>query len=361
MPNSADHFDGDFAPHSRHKHLIFKSYFEAWVRKLTLRPEGGDRLCVVDACAGAGHDAAGNPGSPLIAARAAKAAVEQFRKQFQRDVRVEVIAIESEAKHFRELAAYLSTFPDNVRPIHGTLEQYQDELEADLGETPTLFFLDPFGLAPLKAQVILRALDGPKNEVFLLFADQAALRHFGAIQTQETQTMRRLREHTERPPSFFPDMDEQERQPLIEKAAKSEAALEMTREKAIEILDSAFGGLEWLVDIENTLHPKRREAFLTLYRRFLTESGATRVLEIPMLNEDGVRVYSLIHATKSANGYATMKEAVCYALRNSPLPPDVVSRMTDTIRVELGPVVTMIKTRFAGQRVRWAEDKEDKA
>jgi three-Cys-motif partner protein len=219
MPKSADHFDEEFAPHSRHKHLIFRSYFEAWVRKLTLRPEGGDRLCVVDACAGAGHDAVGNPGSPLIAARAAKAAVEQFRDQFHRDVRVDVIAIESEPRHFKELSAYLSTFPNTVRPMLGTLEQHQAQLEGEFGETPTLYFVDPFGLAPLKAHLIQRAIDGPRNEVFLLFADQAALRHFGAIEAEETQAMRKLRVHKERPPSLFPYMDEQEREPLAEKAA----------------------------------------------------------------------------------------------------------------------------------------------
>lgn len=360
MPNSADHFDEAFAPHSRHKHLIFKSYFEAWLRKLTLRPEGGDRLCVIDACAGAGHDAAGNPGSPLIAARAAGAAVGQFREQFQRDIRIDVIAIEKEPKHFKELALYLSTFPDSVRPIQGTLEQHQDELERDLGETPTLYFIDPFGLAPLKAQVVRRALHGAKNEVFLLFADQAALRHFGVIQAEETGAMRKLRAHVEAPPSLFPELDELERQPLVAKAARSEAALETTRDNAIEILRAAFGGMEWLKDLERTPAPLRRAAFLTLYERLLMDCGATRVLEIPMLNEDGYKVYSLIHATKSGNGYATMKAAVCYALRNSPLPAEVAAQMQESLRVDLSPIVTMLRTRFAERRVHWAVDKLDK-
>jgi hypothetical protein len=65
VTKSRKHFD-EFRPHSRHKHFILKSYFEAWGRKLLLRPGGGTTVCYVDACAGPGIDDAGNHGSPGI-------------------------------------------------------------------------------------------------------------------------------------------------------------------------------------------------------------------------------------------------------------------------------------------------------
>ena len=61
MTRSDDHFE-KFAAHSRYKHLILKTYFQAWLPKLALRPGASQVLCYVDACAGRGADEAGNDG-----------------------------------------------------------------------------------------------------------------------------------------------------------------------------------------------------------------------------------------------------------------------------------------------------------
>ncbi len=172
--------------------------------------------------------------------------------------------------------------------------------------------------------------------------------------------MRDLRHHTERGPTLFPEMDEADREPLAAKAAKSAATLEFTRPQSIAILDTAFGGSDWLPALEKAAPSARRGTFLRLYHQFLLSCGATHVLEIPTLNEDGVHVYSLLHATRNAKGYAAMKGAVTTALRQSPLPRQVTERMIGGLAVDLEPIVQLIHSRFAGKEVRWAENPEDK-
>jgi serine/threonine protein kinase len=67
------HFD-QFRAHTQLKHGILQFYLESWVRKLLLRPGGGDRAYLMDAFAGEGMDEQGNHGSPVISARVAAAA-----------------------------------------------------------------------------------------------------------------------------------------------------------------------------------------------------------------------------------------------------------------------------------------------
>lgn len=358
MTESADHFETEFKPHSKHKHLIFKTYLDAWLRKLSLGDHAHDKLFIVDAFAGAGSDAAGNPGSPVLAARAASDAVKQLRSQFGRHVDVELIAIEKDPSCLARLGEALSEFP-HVRILSGTFEQHLPEIQREIADSPALYFVDPFGVS-LRGELILDVLAKPKNEVFLLFADQAALRHFGVISANETRATQQLRKHDDRPPSFFPDMETAERKRLEEQAKRSERSLATTKVAAIRILDAALRGSHWLARVEAAPAAERRRAFLRLYGEMLLEQ-AKRVLEIPMVNEDGVHIYSLLHATKSARGYVTMKEAVEYALARSPLPAGVLDDMKLGLRVQLEPVARLVLERYAGQQIRWAESKSDRS
>ena len=360
MTESSDHFEREFAPHSRHKHLIFKNYLESWLRKLSLGARGQDRLFIVDACAGTGSDAVGNPGSPLIAAYAARDAIEQLRREFGREVQTEVIAIEKDRHHLAKLKRALSDFP-NARALDGTLEEHLSAIEGEIGDAPALYFIDPFGISPLSANLILSVLSRPRHEVFLLFADQAALRHFGAVQAGESKATRRLRQFERRAQPFFPGLEEAARAPLAAKAERGERALDTTKQSAIRILDAAFGGNSWLPRVNAVPPSERRRVFLELYRELLREQ-AKWVLEIPMLNEEGGRVYSLLHATRNASGFTTMKEAVAYALRHSPHPPDVVTGLMSALTIDLDPVVALVLGRFGGQTVPWADSaSEDNA
>jgi three-Cys-motif partner protein len=358
VSRSSKHFD-EFRPHSKHKHLILGHYFAAWGHKLGLREGAGNLILYVDACAGRGTDELGNHGSPLIAAEAAASAESNVRDRRAGPFRIQVVAIEVDREHHKTLSALLAPFGESVRALRGTLEDHIDDLEREFVSAPALYFVDPFGLKPLQAALVRRALAGERHEALLLFADQAALRHFGAIDADETRAERRHRDATDKL-WLFPEHEEERIATLQAAAIKSRDSLELTRERAIQILNDAFGDTDWLPIIDATPQRERRSAFLRLYTERLKKWGATHVLQIPIVDETDTHAYTLIHASKSAKAYTTMKEAVRYALKNSPLPPDVVEHMKRLVQTDLEAVEKVIRRRFASQEIRWAEDPNDK-
>jgi len=367
MTENADFF-GEFPPHSQHKLLILEKYFEAWGFKLALRPGAGDELLYVDACAGPGRDDTGNPGSPLIAARAAAVAQAHISKRRGAPFRIRVVAIEKNKKHFAALSDLLAPFGSGVTAKHGSLDQFIDEIETEFKALPWLYFIDPFGLEPLRATLVRRALDGPMHEVFLLFAGQAALRHFGAVDEGETRAERKRDRFNDRVGSqiaLFDEMNQQvqsKRESLAQRARESRVSRNLTRDSAVRILNAAYDDEgAWLQQIDETHRERRREVFLERYLGRLASWGAEYRLPIPILNSDGTQVYTLIHATHSAVGHRTMKEAVHYALRHSPLPSTVTEHMRQKMRANLQLVAASIRHRFAGKNARWAEDKLDRS
>lgn len=359
MPASGQHFSGAFKPHSRHKHLILEHYIKGWTRKLLLRRGAGDRVRIIDACAGTGHDAAGNPGSPVISARVAAETRAQLAAEFDRGVRVDVTAIEKKPSYFRQLMAHLEPFGPSVIALRGTLGDHLDDIQRDGIDVPTFYFIDPFGLEPLEASVVRRALSQPETEAFLLFSDQSALRHLGVVQAVDTRAIRRLRAHDEAP-LLFPELDDDERAQLTAAASESERALKDTSHSSFRILDAAFGGRHWLEQVLRTPPQQRRERFLDLYREVLLEAEMRYILPVPMLDADGLHVYFLVHATRSPSGHQLMKESVEFALKRSPLPADVVQAMWELLRVDPAPVVDYLRERFAGKTVPWSANKEDR-
>jgi three-Cys-motif partner protein len=357
MSKSSEFF-GEFKPHSKHKLLILKQYFYAWGHKLGMREGAGDAILYVDACAGRGADEVGNHGSPLIAARAAAIAQANVSERRSSPFRIQVVAIEENRAHYKALSTLLKPFGAGVRTVLGTLEEHIESLEREFPRTPTLYFIDPFGLEPLQGAVVRRALAGEQHEALLLFADQAALRHFGAISTVETRAEKRHRTaaatRAQELSLFAEHEDEEDARvaALADAADQSREALDLTHESAVRILNAAFEETAWLPAIDATPRLERRATFLRLYCDRLRSWGATYVLPIPIVNETGTHAYTLIHASKSPKAYVTMKEAVNYALANSPLDPSVAERMRDLIRCDLDAIVSAVSKRFASQRVR---------
>ena len=192
--------------------------------------------------------------------------------------------------------------------------------------------------------------------MLLLFADQAALRHYGVVAARETDAERRHRRAYEEP-SLFEEQHTVQLGELAQKAEESRGALEVTRVRAREILDDAFGGSDWFSRIEATPKVRRRSEFIALYGERLREWGAVRTLPIPIVSADGVHAYTLVHATKHLRGYEAMKEAVTKALKVSPLPAHVVDRMKSSVASDLEGVVSTVLSVFAGTTVRWTEDR----
>jgi len=359
MTKSDDHFD-EFEPHTLFKHRVLASYFDAWGRILLLRRDAGNCVVYVDACAGRGGDDAGNDGSPVLAARAAFDAARQVGAMRNNAVNVQVIAIEKRPAHHKELQKNLEPYSGHARALQGTLADHIDAINAEFPTSPKLYFIDPFGLEPLDGATVRRALDGSKNEVLVLFADMAAIRHFGAATSEETNAERALAELNETN-SLFPEMIEDERRALEPKAAESREAQRRTRERGIEILDAVFQSHDWLGVIEPIPRARRREGFVELYKQFLVSCGAKYVLPFPVFDDGGQLKYHLVHASKSPRGYAEMKDAIAHAVRNGPLGEETSDKIIAAMASDLTVVVATIIARFAGeQRVRWAEDKKDK-
>jgi len=361
MSKSDDHFS-EFEPHTRFKHRVLTSYFDAWGRILLLGQNAGNSVVYVDACAGRGADDAGNHGSPVLAARSAFEAARQLQAMRSSAVNVQVIAIEKRPMYFKELRGNLAPYSGHARALQGTLADHIEAINAEFPDAPKLYFIDPFGLEPLRGATVRRALDGPKNEVLVLFADMAAIRHFGAATVEEATKAERALAELNETNSLFPEMDEEDRRALEPKAAESREAQRRGRARGVEILDAVFQGHDWLDVIEPIPPSQRREAFVELYKQFLASAGAKYVLPFPVFDAAGQIKYHLVHASKSRRGYAEMKDAIAHAVRNGPLGEETGDKIMASMACDLTAVVAQIVARFTGQeRVRWAEDKNDKA
>jgi three-Cys-motif partner protein len=345
-----DHFE-EFEPHTRLKHLVLQAYLQMWARKLLLRSNAGPIVYYIDACAGRGMDDVGNRGSPVLAAREAAILEGQFRDQFSRNVRLQVVAIEKQASHFRALRENLEPFGDRARAMLGTLSEHFGVLSSEMGEAPALFFIDPFGIEPLRADVIRAAMARPYAEVLLLFADQAALRHFGVASAVEN-----LPDESDYAGELF-DLTEDDRDQIAGARAAREEKLGTTPQRCTEIMDAAFDGHDWYAAVNAVPQDQRRATLRRLYQEFLMRAGAIRVLPIPIRDAGNRHVYYLMHATKSPNGYATMKDAVETALRRAPLSGTATDTIRFLVRSDPGAVERQVRARFAGQTIRWAPDR----
>jgi three-Cys-motif partner protein len=358
VSRSDDHFD-EFEPHTLFKHRVLTSYFAAWGRILLLRQNAGNCVVYIDACAGRGSDDAGNHGSPVLAARSAFDAARHVGEMRNSAVNVQVIAIEKRPKYFKQLQTRLEPYAGHARALLGTLADHIDAINTEFPDAPKLNFIDPFGLDPLDGATVRRALHGPKNEVLVLFADMAAIRHFGAATSEETKADRALAELNEAT-SLFPEMLDEDRRAIEARADEARDAQERTRTAAIDILDAVFESHDWLAHIESISREQRRDAFVESYKQFLVNCGAPYVLPFPVYDAGGHRKYHLVHASKSPRGHEEMKDAIAEAINNGPLGDETGRKIMAAMACDLSDVATHIVTRFAGQRMRWTQDKNDK-
>lgn len=339
MADNADHFD-NFEPHTRLKHAILRAYVERWSRILLVRAAATrQRLRIVDACAGAGQDESGNLGSPLIAIQEAEKARGQMAEYHAGPSEVQIVAIEANRKRFRQLKERIDQLGGGHAALHGTLADYIGGLEKDFVSTPTLFFIDPFGMEPLQAGIVRRALQGPRNEVLLLFAHQAGLRHLGAADAMEEPKRREL--------SLFDSMEE----PAAPAVPKSKE-LQLTADAAVRILNAAFGDERWR-SVQSLPRPRRRQALVDMYSDLLRSMGARYVLPLPIIGNQTQLKYHLVFATKSGKGYEVMKDSIERALKTDLLDPRSVQLMRLGAAESDAVIEQRVRQRFAEQRAAW--------
>lgn len=338
MVQSARHFES-FEPHTLLKHAILRAYEERWARVLLARPDSRrTRVRIVDACAGAGQDEIGNPGSPLISIREAEKARGQLSLMRGVPVEVQVVAIEKDRGRFAQLEHAVGAFDGRHMAWCGTLGDHITRLEPDFPSTPTLFFIDPFGLDPLQADVVRRALRGSHNEVLLLFADQAALRHIGAAAAMDAPD--------DAPLSLF------DQEPGLPAPVPSRG-LQLTAEAAVRIMNAAFGDERWRT-VMNLPAERRRQKLVDMYADLLQSMGAKRVLSLPMLGNRSQLKYHLMFATKSGRGYEVMKDAVERAWNGDLVDDRAVQLMRLGVAAPIASIEQEVRRRFAGRdHVPW--------
>lgn len=357
MSNSNRHFDS-FQEHTLLKHAVLYAYVRAWAMKLLMWGVAGRTIYFVDAFAGEGRDENGNAGSPLIACMIA-GQVRGFFMERGIEVELRVIAIEKGRDRHKALCEVLRPFgPDGqqcVTVYRGVLADHINEIERAIGSAPTLYFLDPFGVSGLDASMYRRMLTGGHNEIFALFADVGATRLHGLVIAENGDVDRQLA-RLEARPTLFPEIDAHERAGVERKIAQRDQAIDATREASEEHLTRALGSVDWLKALEGVASEDRPDAFLRLFVTQMVRSGARRVITLPMRNTDGRRVYSLVHASRSAKGYVAMKEAIHQGLRaGDTLPEEVCQRIREDLSVPIAPFADFVAAEYAEREMSWSD------
>jgi len=322
---------------------------------MLLRKGAGDSIRFVDACAGSGGDELGNEGSPVQATRANVIAQAQISSLVGRPVTIHNIAIEKDPDFCSQLTAAVAAWKEKVDVRCGTLDDCIGEFSDGI---PTLFFIDPFGLEPLRAELVQIALSGERNEVLALFNDEGALRLLGGTKSDDDIAAKLA--SLDLQPELFPELTEAARAEAEVKAQKKIAHRAKGRPRASEILTSTLGNDSWKNIPLDAPTMQRLRDLLDRYTVQLKTFGATHVLPMQIRKADGGRAYKLVHATKSGKGYVAMKEAYDGALRSvvreGAFPETVADQLRQDMSVSAAAVATEIATRYAGKRnVAWTE------
>jgi len=252
---------------------------------------------------------------------------------------VEFIFIERNKGRLSNLRARVGEH-SGITLIQGTLTDAVESIQASGKSIPHLYFIDPFGVAPLRADTIRHALTGSHNEVFLLFAGPAIRRHFGSYLSVQQDAA-----EVDLFSGFGIDVP-------IENDARDEARTRGA-EASATILDTAFGEHDWR-DILRLPPRLRLDAAVSRYCDLLKQLGAVRVLPMPILDGSGNLKYHLIYATKSGRGYEVMKDAVERGLNEGLVGKEEHMRLGATISIH--EVERLVKEHFAGREVFWSAE-----
>lgn len=379
------HFER-FESHTQLKHFLLNAYLKKWANILVHRYP---RVWFIDAFAGCGRDAAGAPGSPVIAAEVAREiATERLGTPdgvpLRPDHGMRVIAVEANPTRATALAANMRKYAieePRVAQVHrGVLQDFIDVLRPRIRRDPVLYFLDPFGVDGLDAAVLSQLFDGPRREVLLLFSETGAVRLAGHAMAQAPSREQLLAERDFTQSLFGSDDDA-----AIEQADL--AAIDQRlggygrKEDSFAKLTRAFGSEEWKTVFLNTPPALRRDRLLDVYCEVLRNAGAKYVLRFQVTTNAGEHKYTMLHASMHPAAFAAMKEAMHSARRTVPRlaeqpvlfslddsgatetdslragAPTVETVASDAVR-QLRDAVEQIARHFAGQaEVRWTDER----
>jgi three-Cys-motif partner protein len=156
-------------PHTRAKHIILKTYLDAWFPILS---KYNQRIVYIDGFSGSGRYANGELGSPLVAIECARA----HRAKLKGELVFYFIEIRRDrADHLRkelaelQLPAHFKVFVENGT-FSEELTRALDELDTSgKRSAPTFALVDPFGFSGIPYSLIKRLLAAGKCEVLITF------------------------------------------------------------------------------------------------------------------------------------------------------------------------------------------------
>ena len=247
-------------PHSKAKHLILKSYLDAWLPILTSR---NNRVIYIDGFAGPGEYVGGEDGSPIIAIKS----VIDHKINFKSEIIMIFIEAVLDRCEFLENKIKSISLPSNLkvqcvcRKFSGALKEifkYLDEQKRRIA--PSFVFIDPFGFDGLPFDVISRIMENQKCEVFITFM-----------------------------------YDE------INRFVKNK--------KLWKCLDETFGTEEWRTVIDEKIPSSRVNLLYSIYRKQL-EKIAKHVIAFKMIDKSNRVDYFLFFGTNHIEGLKAMKHAM---------------------------------------------------
>ena len=247
--------------HTRGKHMVLKSYLDAWLPIILSRYE---RALFVDAFAGPGEYKKREPGSPVIAIRSLAEHVHQDMMTGE----MHYMFIEKDTRRATHLKNIIdrekARVPSicHITSLNDTFEGAFPELVKflDSNSIPAFVMIDPFGVSGVSMEQIKTLMKYPSTEVYISFMYEWINRF----------------------------------------ASQSEFA---------NPLDGLFGCSDWKRALNMSDSTSRRTFFHDLYQYQLKQAGANYVL--PFELHAGYRhVYTLFFATQSSQGCDKMKQAM---------------------------------------------------
>lgn len=175
-PAVVDNWTRGMRPHTAAKHRILTHYLRKW---FPILGKHNKRLAYIDGFAGQGVYAGGEPGSPIIALRAANEQADKM--QFD----VEFWFVEKTKKTAAVLESQIGEISDSLSPrlhhriVRSTFDVQLpliiNKLKSNSSMPPTFAFVDPFGYS-FKMATLLDFLKNKKCETLVTFMSSAVHR-----------------------------------------------------------------------------------------------------------------------------------------------------------------------------------------
>ena len=254
----------ELQPHTLGKHKVLENYMQAWLPIMT---SWNGRVLFIDAFAGPGEYAGGEPGSPIIALHSLlnHSGLSRFKGQ------VHYLFIEKSEARYKHLVGVLGNLEKELpercsyevinSTFDETLTMALDHIaEQNTNLAPAFVMIDPFGVSGTPMKTVARILESPRSEVYISFM---------------YESMNRFKEH----PNFEKHLDE------------------------------LFGCQEWRPSIDLADDKERKEFLYGLYRDQLKKYGAQQVVHFELYEGERL-VYAIFFGTKSLEGSDKMKQAI---------------------------------------------------